>query len=58
MSNRDERTRNVAEVIKVDDIDTIVNRGIILMPALFVDGRLRAEGRISCLEEIKEMITG
>jgi small redox-active disulfide protein 2 len=47
-----------AEVIKVDNIDAIVNRGVMLTPALFIDGQLRAEGRIPCVDEIKEMIMG
>jgi small redox-active disulfide protein 2 len=47
-----------AEVIKVDDTDAIVNRGIMLTPALIIDGQLRSEGRIPCVDEIKEMITG
>jgi small redox-active disulfide protein 2 len=47
-----------AEVIKVDKIEDIVNRGVMLTPALFIDGQLRAEGRIPCVDEIKEMIAG
>jgi small redox-active disulfide protein 2 len=47
-----------AEVKKVDDIDAIVNRGVMLTPALFIDEQLRAGGRIPCVDEIKEMITG
>ncbi len=47
-----------AEVIKVDQMDNIVDRGVMLTPALIIDGQLRAEGRIPCVDEIKEMITG
>ncbi|HUW86255.1 MAG TPA: thioredoxin family protein [Methanoregula sp.] len=46
-----------ADVIKVDDIDEIVNRGIMLTPALFINGKVRAEGRIPDVHEIKAMLT-
>ncbi len=45
-----------AEVIKVDDIDEIVNRGVMMTPALFIDGNVRAEGRIPDVNEIKRML--
>ena len=46
-----------AEVIKVDDIDAIVDRGVMMTPALFINGEVRAEGRIPDVEEIKKMLT-
>ena len=46
------------EVVRVEDINAIADRGVMLTPALIVDGVLRAEGRIPCVEEIKEMIRG
>ena len=46
-----------ADVIKVDDIDEIVNRGIMLTPALFINGKGRAEGRIPDVNEIKTMLS-
>jgi len=45
-----------AVVVKVEDINAIADRGVMLTPALFIDGVLRAEGRIPCIEEIMEMI--
>ncbi len=47
-----------AEVVQVEDPNAIADRGVMLTPALIVDGILRAEGRIPCVEEIKEMIRG
>jgi small redox-active disulfide protein 2 len=47
-----------AEVKQVKDINAIADRGVMLTPALIVDGVLRAEGRIPCVDEIKEMILG
>jgi small redox-active disulfide protein 2 len=46
-----------AEVVKVEELDEIVNRGVMLTPALFIDGEVRAEGRVPCVDEIKEMLT-
>jgi small redox-active disulfide protein 2 len=46
-----------ADVIKVEDLDEIVNRGVMLTPALFINGELAAEGRVPCVDEIKTMLT-
>jgi len=46
-----------AEVVKVEELDEIVNRGVMLTPALFINGEVRAEGRVPCVDEIKEMLT-
>jgi small redox-active disulfide protein 2 len=46
-----------AEVIKVDDISEIVGRGVMLPPALFINGEMRAEGRIPDVNEIRKMLT-
>ncbi len=46
-----------AEIVKVDDIAEIVSRGIMLPPALFINGEVRAEGRIPDVNEIKKMLT-
>jgi small redox-active disulfide protein 2 len=45
------------EVVKVEDLDEIVNRGVMLTPALFINGELAAEGRVPCVDEIKTMLT-
>ena len=45
------------EVVKVEDLDQIVNRGVMLTPALFINGELAAEGRVPCVDEIKTMLT-
>jgi small redox-active disulfide protein 2 len=46
-----------AEVVKVDDIAEIVGWGIMLPPALVINGEVRAEGRIPDVNEIKKMLT-
>jgi alkyl hydroperoxide reductase subunit AhpF len=45
-----------AEVIKVEDLDAIVEAGVMLTPALFINGELLAEGRVPCVEEIMTML--
>ncbi|OPY39097.1 MAG: hypothetical protein A4E35_00331 [Methanoregula sp. PtaU1.Bin051] len=45
-----------AEVVKVEDLDAIVEAGVMLTPALFINGELRAEGRVPCVEEIMTML--
>jgi small redox-active disulfide protein 2 len=45
-----------AEVVKVDSLDEIVNRGVMMTPALFIEGEVRAEGRVPSVNEIKNML--
>jgi len=47
-----------AEVVKVTDIDAIVNRGVMLTPALVVDGEIVAVGKVPPAEELKKMLGG
>lgn len=44
------------ELIKVSDIKEIMSFGIMVTPALAVDGLVKVSGRIPSIEEIKEMI--
>jgi len=46
-----------AEVVKVEEITEIVSRGVMLPPALFINGEIRSEGRVPDVEEIKRMLT-
>ncbi|KDE55450.1 thioredoxin family protein [Methanoculleus sp. MH98A] len=47
-----------AELVKVDDITEIMDRGVMLTPALAVDGELRVSGRVADVKEIKEILQG
>jgi small redox-active disulfide protein 2 len=47
-----------AEVVKVDDITEIMDRGVMLTPALAVDGELKVSGRVADVKEIKEILQG
>jgi small redox-active disulfide protein 2 len=45
-----------AEVIKVEDLQDIINRGVMMTPAIVIDGKVRIEGRKPSVEEIKNII--
>ncbi|MBN1293950.1 MAG: TM0996/MTH895 family glutaredoxin-like protein [Candidatus Latescibacteria bacterium] len=44
------------EIEKVTDINDILNFGVIMTPALVVDGEIKIVGKISSVGEIKELI--
>lgn len=46
-----------AEVEKVSDTVEMRERGVQSQPALFIDGKLKAAGRVPSVEEIKRMLT-
>jgi protein-disulfide isomerase len=43
-------------VIKVKDIKTITGYGVMITPALVVDGVVKAAGKVPKVEQIKEWI--
>jgi small redox-active disulfide protein 2 len=45
-----------AEVLKVQDIKAITNYGVLMIPALVVDGVVKVAGKVPKVEEIKEWI--
>ncbi|MEM4729943.1 MAG: thioredoxin family protein [Thermoplasmata archaeon] len=45
-----------AEVVKVEDLDQIIGRGVMMTPALIIDGEQKAIGRVPGVEEIKRML--
>lgn len=46
-----------ADVVKVEDLDAIVESGVMLTPALLINGEVVAEGRVPDVNEIKSMLT-
>ena len=46
-----------ATVEEITDIDRIIEFGVLMTPALAVDGEVRAVGKVPSAEELKEMIT-
>ncbi|MBN2734296.1 MAG: TM0996/MTH895 family glutaredoxin-like protein [Methanomicrobiaceae archaeon] len=47
-----------AEIVKIEDITEIMNRDVMLTPALAIDGELKVSGRVADVSEIKELIGG
>ena len=45
-----------AEVVKVETMQEIMDRGVMMTPALYVDGEAVAVGRVPSVGEIKEML--
>ena len=46
-----------ATVEEITDIDQIIEFGVLMTPALAVDGEVRAVGKVPSAEELKEMIS-
>jgi small redox-active disulfide protein 2 len=47
-----------AEVVKVTDINAIIEKGVMWTPALLIDGKLAIQGKIPTLEQVKQLIKG
>jgi small redox-active disulfide protein 2 len=47
-----------ADILKVEDITAIMDRGILLTPGLAVDGELKVSGRVADVAEIKRILSG
>jgi small redox-active disulfide protein 2 len=45
-----------AELEKVEDIDEILRYGVMMTPAVVINGRVRASGRIPSVEELKKWL--
>jgi small redox-active disulfide protein 2 len=46
-----------AEVVKVEDIQKIMDYGLMITPAIAIDGQVKAAGRIPAPDEIKKWIS-
>jgi len=45
-----------AEIIKVDSIQEIMDREVMMTPALYIDGKSVLTGRTATVEELKRML--
>jgi len=45
-----------AEIVKVTDGDKIMEMGVMMTPALAVDGVVRSTGRVLSAEEVRELL--
>ena len=44
------------KVEKVEDLEEIIDRGIMMTPALFIDGEAKVVGKVPSPEEIKKLL--
>lgn len=44
------------EIAKVTDINEIMDFGVMMTPALAVDGEVKVVGKVASVEEIKELL--
>jgi len=44
-----------ADIIKVEDLQEIVNRGVMMTPAVFIDGKSKIVGRIPSANELRKL---
>jgi len=44
------------EIVKIDDLQEIINRGVMMTPAVFVDGEAKIVGRVPSPDEIKKLL--
>ncbi len=51
-----EESGTEAEVVKVEDIPSIMKYGVMSTPALVIDGQVKFSGRIASPEEIRGML--
>jgi len=45
-----------AEIIKVEDISKIMEYGVMITPALVINGEVRSTGKVVSVDEIKKWI--
>jgi len=45
-----------ADIIKVEDLQEIVNRGIMMTPAVFIDGEAKIVGRVPTSDELRKLL--
>ncbi|KAF1073406.1 thioredoxin family protein [Methanogenium sp. MK-MG] len=43
-------------IVKVEDINAIMDRGVMLTPALIIDGELKVSGRVADVKEISALL--
>jgi small redox-active disulfide protein 2 len=46
------------EIVKVKEIQAIMAYGVMLTPALAIDGEVKLSGRVPSVEELKKILAG
>jgi small redox-active disulfide protein 2 len=44
------------ELVKVEDVPSIVKYGVTSMPALVIDGQVKFSGKVASVSEIKQLL--
>ncbi|ACM21843.1 redox-active disulfide protein 2 [Geotalea daltonii FRC-32] len=52
-----EESGTIAEVVKVEDIPSIMKYGVMSTPALVVDGKVKFSGKVASVAEILEVLS-
>ncbi len=47
-----------ADIVKVEDITAIIERNVMLTPALMINGELKISGRVADVAELKAILGG
>lgn len=45
-----------AEIVKIEDLQQIIDRGVMLTPAVFINGEAKIVGRVPSPDEIKKLL--
>jgi small redox-active disulfide protein 2 len=45
-----------ADIVKIEDLQEIVNRGVMMTPAVFIDGEAKIVGRVPTADELKKLL--
>jgi small redox-active disulfide protein 2 len=45
-----------AEIVKVEDLQKIIDRGVMMTPAVFIDGEAKIVGHVPSTDEIKKIL--
>jgi len=51
-----EESGTVAEIVKVEDIPSIMKYGVMSTPALVIDGQVKSSGKVASVGEIMGML--
>ncbi len=46
-----------AEIVKVEDFDRIISYGVMITPAVVIDGEVKIAGRVPGVDDVKKWIT-
>ena len=51
-----EETGVTAEVMKIEDLQDIIDRGVMMTPAVVIDGDVKIMGHVPSVEEVKKLL--